>query len=538
MKQSFADRLRGGWEDKTGFSGRHLLLWSLGFTLFWGLLAHAYAFLQDSFSHDVLNALYADGVETYWKMQLGRFGTVIYRRLIRVPLTMPWLCGLLGLFWAGLAVFLTGKLFELRSKLGLFVLSGIFTVNLTVIAMTASYLYEMDMDMFALLLSAAAAFAWARFGWPGAVLGALLCTGVLSLYQSYISVVLALVMLLCIRRLLTGWRFRDAFFPGLRSILMLGAGGGLYYALLQMMVRVKDITLDTGSYNSVFTALEPGNNAPGLLERLHAVYREFGGTFFDPAVSHLSAGAWRLNALLLILAAVLLVWVLLKNRPGWAETLLALVLLALLPLGLNAARIFSGGAAHDLMKYGFWMIYLLPLLLALSLPGKKEMRLCSALAAALLLLLLWDNVQTANALYVKKDLEQDATLSLMTRAIGRIENEPGYVPGETTLVFVGAGGTLNPGVYGYEAYSDITGAESPSAIPFSDGTYYYNAYRAYFRYVLNTRVNLAEPAVWTKVQEDERVADMPVYPAEGCLRELDGIWVMKLGERVDWSEGE
>ena len=36
------------------------------------------------------------------------------------------------------------------------------------------------MDMFALLLSAAAAFAWARFGWPGAALGALLCAGVLS----------------------------------------------------------------------------------------------------------------------------------------------------------------------------------------------------------------------------------------------------------------------------------------------------------------------------------------------------------------------
>ena len=51
MKQSFADRLRGGWEDKTGFSGGRLLLWSLGFTLFWGLLAHAYGFLQDSFSH-------------------------------------------------------------------------------------------------------------------------------------------------------------------------------------------------------------------------------------------------------------------------------------------------------------------------------------------------------------------------------------------------------------------------------------------------------------------------------------------------------
>jgi hypothetical protein len=237
-----------------------------------------------------------------------------------------------------------------------------------------------------------------------------------------------------------------------------------------------------------------------------------------------------------VLAVLLLVWVVIKNRPGWAETLLALVLLMLLPLGLNAVRLFSGDKAHDLMKYAYWLICLLPLLLADSLPEAKGKRLAASLAAGLLLLLLWGGVQTANAVYVKKDLEQDATLSLMTRALGRIENEPGYVPGETTLVFVGTDGTLNPGVYGYEAYRDITGVEKPSAIPFSDGTYYYNAYRAYFRYVLNTRVLLAEPAVWTRVQEDARVAEMPVYPAEGCLQDLDGIWVMKLGERIDWTE--
>ena len=512
-----------------------LLLWALAVTFFWGLLAHAYGFLQDSFSHDALNALFADGVEVYWKLQLGRFGTVIYRRLIRPPLALPWLLGMLSLFWTGLAVFLTAKLFELRSRLAVFLVAGVYTVNLTVIAMTATYLYEMDMNLFALLLAAAAVFLWARGGWLGALLGALLTAGVLSLYQSYVSVVLALLMLCCIQRLAKGERFAAVLFPGLRSLLMVGAGGGLYYALLQLLARWKDIPIDTGSYNSVYAVLEPGQEAPGLFESLRAVYRDFSGSFLDPSASHLSAGTLRLHVLLLVLTAALLLWFLLRAKTNWAGKLLLLALVALLPLGLNTARLFSGRDVHDLMKYAFWLVYLLPLLLAEALPGAKAGRFTRAAAAALMLLLLWGGVQTANAVYVKKDLEQDATLSLMTRVLGRLEASEDYVPGETELVFVGADGALNPSVYGFEPYSDITGAEFANAIPFSDVSYYYNAYDAYFKYVLNTPAKMAAPEKWTKLQGDGRVEAMPVYPAQDSIRELDGVWVVKLGEPVDWE---
>ena len=137
--------------------------------------------------------------------------------------------------------------------------------------------------------------------------------------------------------------------------------------------------------------------------------------------------------------------------------------------------------------------------------------------------------------YVKKDLEQEATLSLMTRVLGRIEAEPDYVPGETPLVFVGADQTLYPQIYGFEAYYDITGAEYPSAVPYSECFYYYNAYKAYFRYVLNTRAKMADTASWRALQSDERVQAMPAYPAQGCLKDVDGVLVVKLGEPIDWS---
>ena len=116
MIQTIKRGFLAGWDDgPDALPGRKLLGWCLLFTFGWGLLAHAYGFLHDSFSHDVLNALVADNVETYWKMQLGRFSAVLYRRIIRGPVTMPWLLGLLALLWTALALFLTAKLLRIRS---------------------------------------------------------------------------------------------------------------------------------------------------------------------------------------------------------------------------------------------------------------------------------------------------------------------------------------------------------------------------------------------------------------------------------------
>ena len=41
-------------------------------TFLWGLVAHAYGFMQNSFSHDALNAFIATKTEDIWKIELGR----------------------------------------------------------------------------------------------------------------------------------------------------------------------------------------------------------------------------------------------------------------------------------------------------------------------------------------------------------------------------------------------------------------------------------------------------------------------------------
>ena len=84
MSGDWKSRISEGWLDgRSGTEERNILLLCFAAVFGLGLAAHAYGFLNASFSHDMLNALVADRVETYWKMQLGRPGIVLYRRLFR-----------------------------------------------------------------------------------------------------------------------------------------------------------------------------------------------------------------------------------------------------------------------------------------------------------------------------------------------------------------------------------------------------------------------------------------------------------------------
>ena len=538
MNRIGRQRLLVGWKDGlTREEEKHLLLGSVLFVFLWGLAAHAYGFLHGDFSHDMLNALVTGNVETYWKMQLGRLWVVLYRRTVRGVIAAPWLCGILGLIWISLSCFLTAKLFRIRSRFFLCLLAGVLTVNLTTVAMTATYLYEFDFDMFALLLGVAAVFLWDRYGWIGSLIGALFVTGVLGLYQSYVCVVITLIMLLSLAALLRGEAFGTVFRKGLRGILMLLIGGLLYYGALQWMCAVKGITLNTNSYNSVYTVLESDAENPGFFATLGAVYRNWADAFFNRGAAHIEVPVYWCNIALTACFVIGIVLWLVRGKAGAAEKILLVVLAALLPFGMNATRMLSGRDVHDLMKYSFCLFYLACLLPwfvrkedSSSTDGKDWGRFARQISALLVLIVLISNVQVANIVYTKKGLEQDATLSFMTRVVDSLEYQEDYVPGETPLVIVGLSESMTKPIPGFEAYYDITGCDAASPIAADTVTYYYNAYTAYFRYVLNESAHMADAATWNEVLKDARVQAMPCWPADDSMQLVDDVFVVKLGE--------
>ena len=144
-------------------------------------------------------------------------------------------------------------------------------------------------------------------------------------------------------------------------------------------------------------------------------------------------------------------------------------------------------------------------------------------------LVLYGNVRFSNGMYVKKNLEFDGYLSLMTRVVGRIEATPGYEPGETPVLFVGLPKTFNHVIPGFKDYWNVTGMTGSSPIYTTEPS----RFQAYFDYVMSLPIVLADGETRERLLADEGVRAMPCYPTEGFLAFRDGTLVVKLGDITD-----
>ena len=144
----------------------------------------------------------------------------------------------------------------------------------------------------------------------------------------------------------------------------------------------------------------------------------------------------------------------------------------------------------------------------------------------LVFILLYGNVQFANGMHLKKDIEYDAYLSLMTRIVSQMESESDYVPGETSVFFAGLPEDLNDQIPGFEKHSLAIGTWFTDVLV----DYEQQRFQAYFDYVLCAPIKLLEDSRWNAMLTNPAVLDMPNYPAQGCIKMMDDVLVVKLGD--------
>ena len=508
------------------------LITALAATYAIGLAAHGYAFFDNNLSHDSLREFHAEILGNDVKLTSGRVFTPIYRELLGSDLTLPWFNGLLALLWIGLAVFLTVRILNVESKPAVALIAGIFATNITVSATAATYIHDLDSYMFAMLCAVAAVWLWDRQpkGW---LAGAVPIMVSLGIYQSYVFTAVTLVMIVSILGLMNGKNAQTVLWKGIRAVGMLILGGIGYFFAMKGLLRLFGGVLSSGDYNSLDRmGLLNFGSIGGMIIGAYADWfsRLWNAYSSYPAI--LIRGATALFFAIDI--AALAVFLLSKNR-GLKEKLLCIALTALLPLGMNMIYVLTLNAAHDLMVYPTWLFYLLTLLLAMWLRGQwKDAAIPagkwqSAVCMLLIGMTIYGNVRFSNGMYVKKNLEFDGYLSLMTRVVGRMEAVPGYQPGETPVVFIGLPQTFNQVIPGFKDYWNVTGMTGSSPIYTTEPS----RLQAYFDYVMSLPVVMADGETRQRLLADESVRAMPCYPAEGFLAFYDGTLVVKLGDITD-----
>ena len=481
------------------------------------LLAHGFAWFNLFPSHDGTILFFdADVV----MLQLGRWVQLPYYRFLRGKISMPWLTGMFSVLWTALSVYLVSDLLKLRRKATM-AFAAVLGTAISITLLNATYNDKSDPFTCAMFLAFLGVYAvrCCRRPWLGVVLcGGCLCLS-MGLYQGYIEFAIGLFLLCLLRDCLTrDLPWADYLRRGFTSVAALLLGGVLYAVSMKAVLAYKHLEL-IDSYNGL---QQMGRGGPAVwLSRLPGAYKQVFTTLLGYDVWN-NRGMRLATALCLLLALACLVLALrCKPRRVLVQTA---ILLVLLPLGLNVVFLLSEQAPTLLMLYPVYLVYALVLLLTETDTAPRS---AAWLACVLCAFLTLENVIYANGAYTYRKLVYENTRGQVYTIMAKVQDLPGYVEGETPVVFSGDFTDSNFTYHNdlIRQYEEGDTGLSGSAITY-DGTikwWFANIMGSGAR-VVNTQ---AELDAWA---ENPAVQAMPSYPASGCIAMVDGAAVVKLSD--------
>lgn len=492
----------------------------LKLVFFWvfalGLTAHGFRFMNTNFNHDSMYSLYERGPELM--ISVGRFLRPVYR-LLRGSLTLPAFGGVLALVYLALAGYLLVELLDIKGSSLIALVCGILTVNSSMSLMNATYMSDTDAYCLAFLLAVTG--VWAARRWKhGAILLVLCCFCAMGIYQAYVSTAVFLLLLLGLTDLLQGKPVKQVYGRLVGEMLLVLASIILYYGgmkLAQALTHVKDAEI----YNTV-SSLPPLSVAV-VLSRIKACAAA-GALWAVMPVGPAGHLQWLLrviNVLMGVLSIICFISLIRRRKLNAGSVWGIIGIVAAMPFGLNVATLISG-VYHWVTMFSLNLLYLMVLVLAQMSDGDSGTRFKRLAWAAMAALLVYDGCLYANELYLKKDMESEATLSTFTRIIDRMENTPGFNPRTTRVAMVG------------EMYYSPLSVQRPGIANDATGLWqnfsvsYYDTNVVYLTYYLGYPVDCVSQEELTGWEQDERVIEMPPFPAQGSVRMIDDVMVVKL----------
>lgn len=330
------------------------------YTLVFMALLHGYRYVSLGFSHDSL--AFAWQPDLKWQISLGRYMQPFYWWIVRGRIAVPFVVGVLSYGYMVGAVYGVASLFEVKAKTTLFLLAGLMCGSTALVALNATYVHTADVYMLALLLNVAAAWlclCGKRRVWDILAAVALL-TASAGLYQAYLQVFTALVMVWALLRLLEAdtRAVSDAAARCAQSVLALALAMALFFVGLRVVQTVTGIKADAGSNSVGSLKALSGAELTGLVKTTWWMpLRQLG------RIQGRVALLVRTLTIAVLLAGAAAVFFAARRRriSAW-QALGAAALALLLPFGVNWVCLFCGGNVHELMMYA----YIVPLLGALA----------------------------------------------------------------------------------------------------------------------------------------------------------------------------
>ena len=478
-------------------------------TLVAGLAAHLF-FL----SHKLVT--FDDSLFTYGQtFSSGRWGLGIIKLLVP-PFSMPWLHGLASLAIMSLAMVTVVKLYGIGNTVAQALLPA---VVITSALHTSIFLFMFTSTPYALaiLLAILATYYVLRPGRKAFVLGVLCLTLSLSIYQVYITLAVALLLVALCRRLLSPRAITrtDVLHWSARIGLFLLSSLVVYFAVAMAIIAMKG-GLGASHYDY---AVSTGNHVPWS-EHVTGVFTNFVALFTHGKLGLINTPLSVVLHLVLIVTMVLTV-LHRQYRQGsrWRLAAQAVILLVGFPVTIHLFWLMLAPAHwNTLTVYAFAALYVLGVVLI----DRQCRRWFYDTIAICLAGIALNNIYYDNRTYLQVHQLNVNNLAFYTGLATHIKLMPELRPG-TSLALIGHAHEL---VYDTDTgfgFNEIRGASK-----------LINSYSRRDYIIRQVGFNIP---IWRRddpeqlrLEGDPRVKAMPVYPYRGSIQAIDSVIVVKLGE--------
>ena len=494
------------WWDMDRENTRRLLLTVLAATTVFSMAAYLYAFTNEFFNHDSLVFIvYSMNIRNW--LPVGRPLMTLFDRLSGT-VQQPWLLGMLFMLWMFLASVLAIRILHIQSTTGRALLCGLLCANTSLSNLFAHYTF--CAGVYALSLMAMIAAAWffccCRHG---EILGIYSIALSMLIYQAYFTAGVAFCFFVVVRMLVRNESARLTVLRGVRYLALLVAGFAAYYLSWTALCHIFGVEKRRLNDITIYYGLD------FFLGKIRDLFPHFFRTQLSSG-DFLGRVVPAINLLVMVMILFwLFCWLADKQLAKSNKVLLSLSVCALpVVLDLSYALFVQRNLSLVNVNMGFLCVFLL-LCLSCPAPTAPAPRRYRAAVYLLAAALLWQSTVYSNSIYIKMDLNKEATVSLYTRIIERVEQTEGYVPGETPVAFSGNmfdNHFLSQGRMGYEWLTTAAIYDFTASWTVTD----------YIRYYLNYPMNLVSPP------NAEEIADMPIFPFEGSIGWVGNIIVVKI----------
>ena len=472
---------------------------------------------------DAVSASYFD-IAGKWELQLGRF-LICAINIMRYGLISKILIIIISLICISFSIMLLKRIFEIKSRLILFLLSFIICVA-PQFTETYMFIYCADAYLIAFLFSVLTVYCLKKINEKKRYIVYSILTTIIvcALYQAYLGVILGLVVVLLIRLLFEKELRKSEFIKKALSwvgILIIGIIA--YYIILNILLIIFNAELV--SYKGanglgIETILKlPG----GILQSYIDSFRFF---FKDNIINNTYYGRKIIYIILFVMTMIGAIKRLLtiKNNKTFVS-IASILLIIVFPVCVNIMNLIASGTVINLVTGpGILVTILFPILLLDNIKEDNLSKILSWVCTIAIIILSWTFLLENTYTYIARNQTYANYRAVATDIYNKATSLQDYSKDKKWM------------------FSDIirfkvNDREKANGFISNDNAMW-NNYQgtiqniSYYEKYLGIKIKIVEKNEYDTIKSKDEFKEMPIYPEPGSIKIINNVIVIKTSDKV------